>query len=168
MMTFYDFIQKTKKAFRLLPNAVIKSSFGKHGKKISLGKKCTFVGIKNIDVGNKVAIGDYAYFVTTRAKIIIKDNVVFGPKVTIITGNHRINIKGKPMIDVTDNEKEGTEDKDVVLMGDNWIGTNVTILKGVTVGEGAVIGAGSVVTKDVPPFAIAAGVPAKVIKYRFD
>jgi acetyltransferase-like isoleucine patch superfamily enzyme len=50
---------------------------------------------------------------------------------------------------------------------DVWIGDNVIIKGGVTVGDGAVIGAGAVVTRDVPPYAIAAGVPAKVIKYRF-
>ena len=51
---------------------------------------------------------------------------------------------------------------------DVWIGVNVTIKAGVKIGNGAVIGAGSVVTKDVPPYAIVGGVPAKVIRYRFD
>lgn len=50
---------------------------------------------------------------------------------------------------------------------DVWIGSNSTILGGVKVGDGAVIGAGAVVTKDIPPYAVAVGVPAKVIKYRF-
>lgn len=54
------------------------------------------------------------------------------------------------------------------INNDVWVGANVTILRGVTVGNGAVIGANSVVNKDVPPYAIVAGVPAKVIKYRFD
>lgn len=51
---------------------------------------------------------------------------------------------------------------------DIWIGRNTTIMDGVTVGDGAVIATGSIVTKDVPPYAIVGGVPAKVIKYRFD
>ena len=50
---------------------------------------------------------------------------------------------------------------------DVWIGANVTLINGVTIGDGAIIGAGAVVTKDIPPYAIAVGVPAKVIKYRF-
>ncbi|MBR1807885.1 MAG: CatB-related O-acetyltransferase [Paludibacteraceae bacterium] len=50
---------------------------------------------------------------------------------------------------------------------DVWIGCNSTILRGIKIGDGAIIGANAVVTKDVPPYAIVAGVPAKVIKYRF-
>lgn len=66
------------------------------------------------------------------------------------------NIKGHPM-------SKG----DVVIGNDVWIGNNVMIMSGVTIGDGASIGAGAVVTKDVPPYAIAAGVPAVVKKYRF-
>ena len=50
---------------------------------------------------------------------------------------------------------------------DVWIGANVTVLKGVKIGNGAIIGAGSVVTKDILSYAIAVGVPAKVVKYRY-
>ena len=55
-----------------------------------------------------------------------------------------------------------------VIADDVWVGSNAMIMSGVRIGVGAVIGAGAVVTKDVPPYAIAVGVPAKVIKYRFD
>jgi acetyltransferase-like isoleucine patch superfamily enzyme len=51
---------------------------------------------------------------------------------------------------------------------DVWIGDKVIVIGGITIGDGAVVGAGAVVTHDVPPYAIVAGVPAKVIKYRFD
>ncbi|KUH34405.1 hypothetical protein APY94_01875 [Thermococcus celericrescens] len=55
----------------------------------------------------------------------------------------------------------------VIVGNDVWIGANVVIKRGIKIEDGAVIGAGSIVTKDIPPYAIAVGVPARVIKYRF-
>ena len=56
----------------------------------------------------------------------------------------------------------------MTIGNDVWIGRNVIIISGVKIGDGSVIGAGSVVTKDVPPYAIAAGNPAKIVRMRFD
>lgn len=56
----------------------------------------------------------------------------------------------------------------VVIGNDVWIGARATILEGITIGDGAIVAAGAIVTKDVPPYAIVGGVPARIIKYRFD
>lgn len=56
----------------------------------------------------------------------------------------------------------------VVIGNDVWIGSSAKIMEGVTIGDGAVVAAGAIVTRDVPPYAIVGGIPAKIIKYRFD
>ena len=63
--------------------------------------------------------------------------------------------------------EEATSKGDIVISDDVWIGYNAIVMSGVTIGQGAVVAAGAIVTKDVPPYAIVAGVPAKVVKYRF-
>ena len=69
-------------------------------------------------------------------------------------------------IEVVNENSDFVEYKDIHIGNDVWIGARVTILDGVSVGNGAVIATGAVVTKDVPPYAIVAGVPARIIKYR--
>lgn len=65
-------------------------------------------------------------------------------------------------------ENKVSESKKTIVGNDVFIGANVTVLDGVQIGDGAVIGAGAVVTQDIPPYAVAVGVPAQVRKYRFD
>ena len=120
---------------------------------------------RNLTIGNDVYIGPHALFLCTESHIFIGNKVLFGPHVTIIGGDHRITDVGRFIYDVLDKHPE--DDQDVHIEDDVWIGTNTTLLKGVTVGRGAVVAAGALVTKDVPPYAIVGGVPAKVLKYRF-
>ena len=120
---------------------------------------------RNVTIGNDVYIGPHALFLCTESQIFIGNKVLFGPHVTIIGGDHRITDVGRFIYDVL--EKHPEDDQDVHIEDDVWIGTNTTLLKGVTVGRGAVVAAGALVTKDVPPYAIVGGVPAKVLKYRF-
>ena len=140
---------------------------GKCGKNVRIGRRTRASGWKNIYAGNNVHIGVDSVFLTTRAKIIIGDHVVFGPRVTCISGDHRTDIIGRYIDTVTDKEKLPENDADIVFEGDNWIGANLTILKGVTIGEGSVVAACSLVVKDVAPYTIVGGVPAKKIKDRF-
>jgi acetyltransferase-like isoleucine patch superfamily enzyme len=65
-------------------------------------------------------------------------------------------------------EKEADSKGDIVVGDDVWIGTNAIICSGVKIGQGAIVAAGAVVTKDVPPYGVVGGNPAKIIKYRFD
>ena len=122
----------------------------------------------NVYCGTDIHIGKNNLFMCALAPIKIGDHVMFGPNVTVITGDHRIDLIGRYMTTVRNEEKLPENDQTVVFEGDNWIGANVTILKGVRVGKGAVVASGSVVNKDVPSYAIVGGVPAKVIKYRFN
>jgi len=119
---------------------------------------------KNVYIYDNVGMGANAKLSTPNANIIIKGNCAIAENLTIHTGNHN-RVVGKFVSDITDQEKPQEFDKDVVIEKDVWVGTNVTILAGVTIGRGSTIAAGAVVNKDVPPYSIAGGVPAKVIKF---
>lgn len=132
----------------------------KHGDNVWVGKDAFIKG--NVEVGSNVNIGRGARLVSSMATIKIHDYVVFGPDVTVYTGDHATDVIGKHIIEVTDADKKASGkvyDKDVVIEAGCWIGTRAIILKGVTIGKGSVIGAGAVVTKDVPPYSVYVGVP---------
>ena len=126
-----------------------------------------FKGLQNLSVGDGTSIPKGATFYCTEAPLTIGKKVVFGPRPTIITGDHRIDLLGKHIIDVTVEDKLPENDLPVVIEDGVWCGANVTILKGVTIGRGSVVAAGAVVTESCAPYSIIGGVPAKLIKMRF-
>jgi len=121
---------------------------------------------KNTSIGDDVYIGPGAVILSKDAPLIIKNKAMVGPNVTIITGDHNTTEIGKYMFDIKNKLPEN--DLPVILEDDVWIGSGATILKGVTIGTGSIIAAGSVVIKDVPPYSICAGIPARVLKKRFE
>lgn len=134
---------------------------------VHFGKNLQIVSIYRVAAGGKIHIGDNVYirrFVTLGADsgIFIGNNVIISDFVSLISADHEYSDHNK----LIRTQGIKIEKKPIVIEDDVWIGEKVTILKMVKIGKGAIIGAGAVVTKDVPAYAIAAGNPAKVIKYR--
>lgn len=146
----------------------LRKSLKKCGSGVYVEERFTVVGARNISLGDSVYIGPNATLMAADAPIEIKGHFMSGPGLTIITGDHRIDIRDKYMDEVTVAEKLPENDQPVVIEEDVWCGANVTILKGVTIGRGSIIAAGAVVTKNVGEYEIWGGVPAKKIKNRFD
>jgi acetyltransferase-like isoleucine patch superfamily enzyme len=112
----------------------------KLGDNIGIGYRCTFMS--DIEIGNKVLIASDVAMINS--------------------DDHRFDVVGKPIWD----SGRGDEHR-IVLEDDVWVGHGATLLTPLRVGRGSVISARSVVTKDVPRYAVVAGVPARVIKMRF-
>jgi maltose O-acetyltransferase len=112
----------------------------------------------NVEIGYKSSLNKGAWIGNDT---IIGDYVMMGPYVSILSGSHNFNSIEIPMT-----EQGATVRKPVVIGNDVWIGTKVIILPGLNIGSHSIIGAGSVVTKNVPEYAIVAGSPAKIIKFR--
>ncbi|MBQ9659093.1 MAG: galactoside O-acetyltransferase [Clostridia bacterium] len=137
------------------------------GNNVVISDHCVFT-YNTVSIGNNVFIGHGCTVQSAHAYIYIGNHVMFGPGVNIHGGNHRTNTVGQYMKDI---KKNFGDDKDVIIEDDVWIGANAIILggrNGISIGEGSVIGAGSIVTKDVPPYCIVSGNPAKIIRKRFD
>lgn len=92
--------------------------------------------------------------------IAIGNNVLFGPNVIVSSENHHFDDRNKLI------REQGVYNQGVVIEDDSWIASKAVILDGVTIGQGAIIAAGAVVTKDVAPYSIVAGVPARFIRMR--
>lgn len=134
-------------------------------------------GIKNHVAGGTIlyepcTIGSYNYFApyTLAYNAIIGNYCSIGPGCRLGLADHDIHaISTRAMINNGAEEMELFDYEHPTVIGsDVWLGANVVVKQGVTIGDGAVIGANAVVTRDIPPYAIAVGIPAKVKSYRFE
>lgn len=107
-----------------------------------------------------------AVILNLNAKFVMGKGTGAAEGLKVATGNHAQMI-GRFYRSITEEEKPEGYDKDVIVKEDVWIGMNVTLLSGVTVGRGAILSAGAVITRDIPPYCIAGGVPAKPIKFKW-
>jgi len=134
----------------------------------------------SISLGDKCVIHDYAYLLPHNGSIVLGDRVSVGqfcmlyghggltigsyteiaPQCTIVTTNKNFGRVDIPMA------YQGETSKGIDIGSGVWIGANAVVLDGVTIGDNSIIGAGSVVTKSVPPYSVAVGNPAKVIRKR--
>ena len=114
-----------------------------------------------LQIGDNVGIGQGCTFYAGGG-IIIGNNVMMSNYIGLISNDHESKDLTIPMKD----QGMKNENTPIIIEDDVWLGYGVIVLKNVQIGKGAIVGAGSVVTRDIPPFAIAVGNPAKVVKYR--
>lgn len=117
-------------------------------------RRCEMLMPKGISIGRNTSVGWFVHL-DGRGSISIGDNVNISSYVKVVTGSHDVN-----------SPEFAAEFKPVVICNRVWICTGAIVLPGVHIGEGAVVAAGAVVTKDVPPFSIVGGVPAREIGNR--
>lgn len=150
--------------------------------KVYIGIDCDFEYYENMIFHNNIAIGHKSFFNAFLGKIVLNSgasfntnvqvnaanggeinigkNVLVGPNTVLRTASHDFHDTQVPI------KTQGHIVGDIIIEDDVWIAAGVIITGGVRIGKGAVIGAGAVVVKDIPPMAVAVGVPAKVIKFR--
>jgi maltose O-acetyltransferase len=147
---------------RNLRTSMCRHIFLKCGNNVNVKKGASFGLGKNIEIGDNSDIGLNAYIAgcDSGGKLIIGNNVIMAPEVSILTLNHNY-IKKDVLI-----REQGFRRSTVIIGDDVWIGYRATILPGVEIGKGSVIGACSLVNKDVKPYNIVGGVPARVLKKR--
>lgn len=141
--------------FIRLRGMLVSPFFRKCGKKFGVGRNVTFYNSSQIEIGDNVYIAYGGWFAGSYG-IKIEDEVLFGPYTILATSDHtKVNGSyrfGKPI------------GASIRIGKGSWIGAHATILKGISVGMGALVAANSVVTKDVNPFTVVGGIPAKAIR----
>ena len=112
-----------------------------------------------VEIGERAAVGAFN-FIHGGGGVRIGRDVLLGPFVQIFSENHRFEDPGRPIIE------QGVAGAPVVIEDDVWVGASAIVLAGVVIGSGAIVAAGAVVRSDVPPGAVVAGVPARVVGRR--
>lgn len=112
------------------------------------------IGAENVSIGDKSYFGEKNTIYAKKASLTIGNHVVTGEYVTISTGEHRTDVVGEYMCNITEDMKLQENDAPVVIEDDVWIASRVAILKGVTIGHGSYISTGNVITNDIPPYTI--------------
>lgn len=144
-----------------IEHTIPRRSLGRVGPRVYIPRNVSFRFPKNIELGSDIALGPGDYlWASENARISVGTRALFGPNVTIITANHGFDAREEFV------QLQPQHERDVRVGDDVWIGANAVILPGVTIGNGAVIAAGAVVNRDVEPFAIVGGVPARVLGTR--
>ena len=140
------------------------------GKGFHAGLRVRIWGRDKVVIGRNFYIGRDSFIETD---VIIGDNVMFGNRVALVGRyDHHYQLPGVPIRLAPQIRDADYKWKGIGLVttieNDVWVGYGSTVMGGVTIGEGSIIGAGSLVTKDVEPYSIYAGVPARKIRDRFD
>lgn len=161
-----NFFYRIKKALGIFAHYYVRPNplkLGYFGKNAALGIPADLKKPENIFLYDNARIGRRSTILTMGdSKFVMKRGCLTAEGLVVITSNHRQKIG-----QFLSGGNEDNEYHDVIVEEDVWIGMNVTLLSGVTVGRGAIIGASSVVTKSIPPYAVAVGNPAKVIKFKW-
>ncbi len=157
---------KAQQAGDYVATTKIKKRLASCGNNVRIERNCHIIP-EHVSIGDNVSIGYSCSLMASIAHIYIGNNVMLAPGVVIRGGDHRIDLVGRYIIDIKEDEKLPENDQDVHIGEDVWIGQNAIILKGVTIGEGSIIGAGAIVTKDIPPYTIYIGSHSPIQKDRF-
>lgn len=186
----YNVYSKIKIYMRTIYSFWIQNEFNRVGKSVYIGKMNSLKGAKYISLANDVCISERCVIevydtyqdqhfspiltiganshlgddghITCVNKIQIGNNVRMGRKVLITDNAH--GASDRSLLDIAPNKRPLVSKGPVIIEDNVWIGEMVCIMPGVKIGKGCIIGANAVVTKDIPPYCVAGGNPAKVIK----
>lgn len=127
-----------------------------------IGAGVSLAHARNIHLGKRSFVNGGYLIASPEAHIKIGDDCLISYEVHLRTDMHNFRFSSMKIID------QGWHERDIVLGDDVWVGFGAQIMAGVTIGEGAVVAAGAVVTRDIAPYTIVAGVPARIIGTRHD